>query len=81
MLHVMRRLDGRGDGEIATWSEDDPESVAIAAEVFREHLEDPRRYVMFDISRCGSSGEPGVRLEEFDPAAVEILAHPQLVMG
>jgi hypothetical protein len=81
MLHVMRRLDGRGDGEIATWSEDDPESVKIAAAVFNKHLADPRHYVMYDISRCGNGGELGVRLEEFDPAVPEILAHPQLVMG
>jgi hypothetical protein len=82
MLHVMRRLDGRGDGEIATWREDDPESVAIAAEVFQKHLDDPRHYVMYDIGRCRpGSDELGVKLEEFDPAALEILAHPQLVMG
>jgi hypothetical protein len=82
MRHVMRRLDSRGDGEIATWSEDDPESVKIAAEVFQKHLDDPRHYVMYDISKCGASGEPGVRMEDgFDPAVREILAHPQLVMG
>jgi hypothetical protein len=81
MRHVMRRLDGRGEGDIATWSEDDPESVKIAAEVFAKHLKDPRHYVMFDISRCGSGGELGVPIEEFDPTALEILAHPQLVMG
>jgi hypothetical protein len=81
MLHVMRRLDSRGDGEIATWSEDDPESVKIAAAVFAKHLKYPRNYVMFDISRCGPSGEPGVVIDEFDPTVLEILAHPQLVMG
>jgi hypothetical protein len=81
MRHVMRRLDGRGDGEIATWSEDDPESVKIAAAVFNKHLTDPRHYVMYDISRCGSGGELGERLETFDPAVPEILAVPQLVMG
>jgi len=81
MLHVMYRLDGRGHGPIATWSEDDPESVAAAAAVFQKHLEDPRHYAMYDISRCGSGDELGVRLESFDPTALEILAHPQLVAG
>jgi hypothetical protein len=82
MRHVMRRLDGRGDGEIATWSEDDPESVKIAAEVFAKHLEDPRNYVMYDISRCRpGSDELGEKLDAFDPTVPEILAHPQLVMG
>jgi hypothetical protein len=81
MLHVMNRLDHRGHGPIARWSEDAASRAEAAAEFGRHQAMD---YTMYDISaRPGlTPGEEiGRKLDAFDAEATEILAVPRMVAG
>jgi hypothetical protein len=78
--HVMNRLDARGHGPIAQWS-DDAASRSAAASAFAAHQ--AMGYTMYDISeRALTPGEVlGRKLEAFDAEATEILAVPRMVAG
>lgn len=70
---VMSRLDHRGHGPVARWTEDKATHVN-AAQVFGEHVRNG--YTMYDIS-----DNIGHKLDAFDPAATEILATPRMRGG
>ena len=77
-MGIMYRLDDRGHGMVEKWG-NDRKSQKRAAKVFAEHK--AKGFTMFDISQEGQTGEPGVLLKEFNPAAEEILACPRFVAG
>ncbi len=80
-MGVLNRLDHRGHGPIAKWSEDTRSRGKAAAE-FAAHIAEG--YTMYDISE-----PPGVtpgkalgrKLDAFDPEAIEILAVPRMIAG
>ena len=79
MLHVMNRLDDRGHGPIARWSEDAASRAEASAE-FAKHQ--ALGYTMYDISPAVTPGEEiGRKLDAFDAEATEILAVPRIVGG
>ena len=77
-MGMMYRLDDRGHGLVEKWGKDRA-SQDKAALVFAEHQQ--QHYTMFDISKEGQTGEPGVKLDRFDPSAEEILAVPRMQAG
>jgi hypothetical protein len=80
-MHVMNRLDARGHGPIARWSEDAASQTEAGAE-FAKHQ--ALGYTMYDISerpRLTPGEEIGRKLDSFDAEATEILAVPRMVAG
>jgi hypothetical protein len=71
-MGIMRRLDKRGDGEIATWGED-RRSQRAAERIFNRYI--ARGYRIADIS-----GDQGF-MNKFDPNTSEMLIMSRMVAG
>jgi hypothetical protein len=74
-MGMLRVLCGRGDVKV-DWDTDRVDAVREAERIFRENA--ARGYTAF---RVNEKVEGAVRIEEFEPAAREIIQVPRIVGG
>ena len=74
-MGLLRVLCGRGDVKV-TWTVDEREAVAEAERIFRENA--ARGYAAF---KTDAGVNEATRIDEFDPAAKEIIQVPRIVGG
>ena len=74
-MGLLRVLCGRGDVKVE-WETEKVEAVAEAERIFRDNA--ARGYAAFKVE---DSVEGAVRIDEFDPAAKEIIQIPRIVGG
>ena len=74
-MGLLRVLCGRGDVKVE-WKLDEADAVTEAERIFRENA--ARGYAAF---RVDDGVAEAVRVDEFDPAAKEIIQIPRIVGG
>lgn len=76
-MGTLKILDRELGDKRVTWDKGKVEEVELARAEF-EFLTKEKKYLAY---RPGKGGEPGEKLDEFDPLLEEVILRPQLAGG